>query len=115
MGRKFPYESFMPVSIELIIERLGGPEAAARLTGVGTEAVRKAFAGAWAAVPDVQWTKGKHFVHGDFGVSEWTFEGTAADGSRIETDGVDLFTFKDGKILVKNVFRKTRPNIPAAK
>ena len=81
----------------------------------GTEAVRKAFAGAWAAVPDVQWTKGKHFVHGDFGVSEWTFEGTAADGSRIETDGVDLFTFKDGKILVKNVFRKARPNIPAAK
>jgi nucleoside-diphosphate-sugar epimerase len=55
------------------------------------------------------------FVHGDFGVSEWTFEGTAADGSRIETDGVDLFTFKDGKILVKNVFRKARPNIPAAK
>jgi ketosteroid isomerase-like protein len=81
----------------------------------GTEAVRKAFAGAWTAVPDVQWTKGKHFVHGDFGVSEWTFEGTAADGSRIETDGVDLFTFKDGKILVKNVFRKARPNIPAPK
>ena len=81
----------------------------------GTDAVRKAFAGAWTTVPDVQWTKGKHFVHGDFGVSEWTFEGTAADGSRIETDGVDLFTFKDGKILVKNVFRKARPNIPAAK
>jgi tripartite-type tricarboxylate transporter receptor subunit TctC len=79
------------------------------------EAVRKAFAGAWTAVPDVQWTKGKHFVHGDLGVSEWTFEGTAADGSRIETDGVDLFTFKDGKILVKNVFRKARPNIPAPK
>src|ERR1700760_2297815 len=31
----------MPVSIESIIERLGGAEAAARLVGVGTEAVRK--------------------------------------------------------------------------
>ena len=38
-----------------------------------------------------------------------------ADGSRIETDGVDLFTFRDGKIAVKNVFRKARPNLPAAK
>jgi ketosteroid isomerase-like protein len=81
----------------------------------GTEAVRKAFAGAWGSVPDVQWLNGKHFVQGDFGVSEWTFVGTAADGSRIETDGVDLFTFRDGKIAVKNAFRKARPNLPASK
>jgi carbamoyl-phosphate synthase small subunit len=31
----------MPISIDHIIERLGGADAAARLTGVGTEAVRK--------------------------------------------------------------------------
>ena len=79
----------------------------------GREAVRKAFAAAWEAVPDAQWTNGLHVVHGDFGVSQWTFTGTAADGSRIETDGVDVFAFKDGKILVKNVFRKARPNLPA--
>ena len=54
-------------------------------------------------------------VHGDFGTSQWTFTGTAADGSRIETDGIDVFTFKDGKIQLKNVFRKARPNLPAAK
>ena len=53
-------------------------------------------------------------VAGDFGTSEWTFTGTAADGSRIEANGVDLFTFKDGKIQRKNVFRKARPNLPAA-
>ena len=56
-----------------------------------------------------------HFVQGDFGVSQWTFTGTAADGSRVETDGVDIFTFKNGKITVKNAFRKARPNIPASK
>jgi carbamoyl-phosphate synthase small subunit len=31
----------MPIDVDTIIERLGGSEAAARLTGVGTEAVRK--------------------------------------------------------------------------
>jgi ketosteroid isomerase-like protein len=80
---------------------------------VGRDAVRKAFAAAWANVPDAQWRNGRHVVHGDFGVSQWTFTGTAADGSRIETDGVDVFTFKDGRILVKNAFRKIRPNLAA--
>lgn len=80
---------------------------------VGHEAVRKAFASAWETVPDAQWIDGRHRVDGDFGVSQWTFTGTAADGSRIESDGVDLFTFKDGKIALKNVFRKARPNLPA--
>jgi hypothetical protein len=64
-------------------------------------------------MPDAQWRNGKHFVQGDFGVSEWTFTGTAADGTRVEVDGVDLFTFKGGLIHLKNVFRKTRPNLPA--
>jgi ketosteroid isomerase-like protein len=82
---------------------------------VGREAVRKAFAAAWAAVPDAQWRNGRHVVHGDFAVSQWTFTGTAADGSRIESDGVDVFTLKDGKILLKNAFRKARPNLPAAR
>lgn len=81
----------------------------------GAAAVRRAFPAAWATVPDAQWRNGKHFVHGDRGISEWTFTGTAADGTRIEVDGVDLFTFRDGKIASKNVFRKTRPNLPAAK
>ena len=44
----------MPATVHTIIERLGGPEAAARLTGVGTEAVRK-----WRqaeAVPSRHWS-----------------------------------------------------------
>jgi carbamoyl-phosphate synthase small subunit len=45
--------STMPIPIEHIIERLGGMDAAARLTGVGTEAVRK-----WRqarAIPSRHW------------------------------------------------------------
>ena len=81
----------------------------------GRDAVRKAFAAAWEALPDAQWTNGTFFVQRDFGISQWTFTGTAADGSRVETDGVDVFAFKDGKIQSKNAFRKVRPNLPAVK
>ena len=99
---------------DCVFQTAAGPDACGtRISGF--EAVRKAFAAAWQTVPDAQWTNGVHFVSGDFGTSQWTFTGTAADGSRIETDGIDVFTFKDGKIRLKNVFRKTRPNLPAVK
>ncbi|WP_326535160.1 nuclear transport factor 2 family protein [Pseudorhodoferax sp.] len=96
---------------DCVFQTAAGPDACGT-RHVGAEAVRKAFPAAWTSMPDAQWRNGKHFVHGDFGVSEWTFTGTAADGTRVETDGVDLFTFRDGKIHVKNVFRKARPNLP---
>lgn len=99
---------------DCIFQTAAGNEACG-MRHVGRSAVRGAFAAAWQTVADAQWRNGRHHVAGDFGVSEWTFTGTAADGTRIETDGVDIFTFKDGRILVKNAFRKTRPNLPAAK
>jgi ketosteroid isomerase-like protein len=104
--------SFM--SDDCVFQTAAGPDACGtRITG--REAVRRAFEAAWQTVPDAQWINGVHFVHGDFGTSQWTFTGTAADGSRIESDGIDVFTFKGGKIQLKNVFRKARPNLPAAK
>jgi carbamoyl-phosphate synthase small subunit len=41
MGNFFPYNARMPTTVDDIIDRLGGAQAAAKLTGVGTEAVRK--------------------------------------------------------------------------
>jgi carbamoyl-phosphate synthase small subunit len=41
VGNFFPYITTMPTTIDHILDRMGGPDAAARLTGVGTEAVRK--------------------------------------------------------------------------
>lgn len=97
---------------DCVFETAAGPHAyGARHSG--HTAVSAAFESAWENFPDAQWRNGRHWVSGDRGVSEWTFTGTAADGSRIEADGVDLFTFRDGKILVKNVFRKDRPRLPA--
>lgn len=95
---------------DCVFEAAAGSQACGtRYTG--REAVRDGFALAWAAFPDAQWINGRHFVCGDRGVSEWTFVGTKADGTRVHANGCDLFTFRGGKIAVKNAFRKDRPAI----
>ncbi|VWX62966.1 conserved hypothetical protein [Burkholderiales bacterium 8X] len=76
---------------------------------VGTAAVRAAFEQTFADYPDAQWRNARHFVHGDRGVSEWTFTGTrASDGREVEANGVDLFTFEGDRIRIKNSWRKQR-------
>jgi len=75
---------------------------------VGQDAVRAAFAAVFEQYPDAHWGGARHFVHGDRGVSEWTFTGTLKDGRRVEMRGCDLFTLRDDKIAVKNSFRKNR-------
>ena len=74
----------------------------------GRLAVRAGFADVWATFPDARWNNARHFVVGDRGVSEWTFTGTKAGGARVEVSGCDIFTFREGKIAVKNSFRKNR-------
>ena len=74
----------------------------------GRLAVRAAFAAVFESFPDAHWASPRHFVAGDRGVSEWTFTGTRADGTRVEVAGCDLLTFRDGRIAVKNSFRKNR-------
>lgn len=79
---------------------------------IGSEAVRAAFADVWSVFPDAHWAHARHFVQGDRAVSEWTFTGTRADGSRVEVQGCDLFTLRAGKILLKNSYRKNRTPAP---
>lgn len=93
---------------DCVFEAAAGPDACGT-RHVGREAVRTGFAQAWNTFPDARWVDGRHFVCGDRGVSEWTFIGTKADGTRVQANGCDLFTFRDGRIAVKNAFRKDRP------
>ena len=81
---------------------------------IGRDAVRAGFELAWQTFPDAAWLNPEHFVSGDRGVTESTFAGTKADGTRIEARMVDVFTFRDGKIAVKNAFRKDRPPVVSA-
>jgi ketosteroid isomerase-like protein len=82
---------------------------------VGRHAVESGFKEVWATYPDARWNSPRHFVCGDRGVSQWTFTGTRGDGTRVEVDGCDLFTFRGAKIAVKDSYRKNRPPLPAAR
>ncbi|HZM33900.1 MAG TPA: nuclear transport factor 2 family protein [Burkholderiales bacterium] len=97
-----------------VFESSAGPEACGTRYA-GRDAVRAGFAEVWKTFPDAHWGNARHFVLGDRGVSEWIFTGTKTDGSRVEVHGCDLFTFRDGKIAVKNSYRKNRPAIAAAR
>ena len=88
-------------------ESSAGPDVCGRRFS-GREAVRNGFLDVWAVFPDAHWGNARHFVHGDRGVSEWTFTGTKVDGTRVEVNGCDLFMFRDGRIALKNSYRKQR-------
>jgi taurine dehydrogenase small subunit len=75
----------------------------------GRAAVRAAYAGVFEAFPDAHWADPRHIVAGNRGVSEWTFTGTQRDGKRVEVTGCDLFTIRNGRIAIKNSYRKNRP------
>lgn len=95
---------------DCVFESSAGPDAwGTRYSG--REAVCAGFVDVWAVFPDARWGNARHFVHEDRGVSEWIFTGTRADGSRVEVHGCDLFTFRNGKIALKDSYRKSRPSL----
>jgi ketosteroid isomerase-like protein len=83
---------------------------------VGLSNVKAAFDTTFANFPDARWIpRDKDFVATDdnniwFGLSPWTFQGTRkSDGAKFDTNGVDVFTMKEGKIYLKDAFRKDVP------
>ena len=76
----------------------------------GKDSVRAAFAAVLSGMPDANWGNGRHFVLGpDYAVSEWTLTGTMNDGRRLEVNGCDFLTVRDGLITKKDSYRKQRP------
>lgn len=72
----------------------------------GTEELRSSYSALWSTFPDAAWNDVRHFVSGDRAVTEWRFTGTKADGSKVNVRGCDVFVIRDGKIAVKDTFRK---------
>lgn len=93
---------------DCIFEASAGPDVCGTRYA-GREAVRAAFIDVWNTFSDAAWKDARHFVSGERAVSEWTFTGTRADGTRVEVNGCDLFTFRGAKIALKNSYRKNRP------
>jgi hypothetical protein len=72
----------------------------------GKEGVRAGLAKRFQGIPDVHYGDDRHWVCGDFGVSEWTLTGTTVAGERIAVRGCDLLEFAGGKITRKDSFWK---------
>ncbi len=74
----------------------------------GKDAVRAGLARRVEGIPDVHYGDDRHFVSADGsrGVSEWTLTGTTTGGERLEVRGCDLWTFRDGRIVVKDSYWK---------
>jgi len=90
-----------------VFEAPRGPEPWGQRV-VGRNAVREAFAGRFAGIPDVRYTDDSHFACGDRGVSQWLLSGTTTSGDRIEVRGCDLWTFDGDSIVLKDSYWKIR-------
>ena len=75
----------------------------------GPEAIRAYFANMFEAIPDVRFSDDTHWLSADGtrGTSEWLITGTNPDGSKMVWRGCDLFTFREGKIALKDTYMKT--------
>ena len=69
---------------------------------VGKQEVRAGLAKRFEGIPDVHYGDDRHWICGDFGVSEWTLTGTSTSGQHIEVRGVDLLEFAQGKVIRKD-------------
>lgn len=69
----------------------------------GADAIHRFIAGRFAAVPDMQWTDLGTFVVGERALTEWRVRSAAAG---IDMRGCDVWTFRDGKVLVKDTYLK---------
>jgi steroid delta-isomerase-like uncharacterized protein len=68
------------------------------------EAVRDHVARIFENWPDLTFRGRRLYARDGLVVSEWTATATAKDGRRLEWDGVDVFPFRDGLILRKDVY-----------
>ncbi|MEU8247258.1 nuclear transport factor 2 family protein [Nonomuraea sp. NPDC048916] len=51
--------------------------------------------------------QGEPLILGEWAVSTWAYHFVRADGSRWSERGIDLWRFRDGKICLKDAYRKT--------
>ncbi len=103
-------ESLVSMMTEDCVFRMAMGSAPGGNEVTGREAVREAFLQTFANFPNARRIpRAPDFVVGNRGVSEWTYQATRqSDGVRFDMAGVDIFTFRDGKIAMKDTFRKER-------
>lgn len=92
-------------SEDAVLETPRGPEPWGTRY-IGKAAVREGLAGRFEGIPDVHYSKDRHMVCGNRGVSEWLLTGTTTDGEPIAVRGCDLFEFRGDQIVRKDSYWK---------
>lgn len=82
-----------------------GPEPGT--TYVGKPAIRAKLAEIFADVTISPLACGRFFPHGDTGLMEWSIDKRMPDGKTKTIRGLDLYEFRDGRITLKDSYRKT--------
>jgi uncharacterized protein YceH (UPF0502 family) len=75
-------------------------------------AVRAHIAQIFENWPDLRFTGRSLYVGDDFVVQEWTAYATHPGGTELTWEGVDIFPFKNGKILRKDVYSNASRRVP---
>ena len=75
---------------------------------VGKDEVRRGLAGRFQGLPDVHYGEAQHFIDeaAQTGISKWTVTGPTPDGTRVEANGCDFYTFRDGLVIKKDSYWK---------
>jgi uncharacterized protein YceH (UPF0502 family) len=76
------------------------------------DAVRAHIEGIFANWPDLRFTGRSLYAGEDFVVQEWTAYATHPSGTELTWEGVDIFPFRDGKILRKDVYSNASRRVP---
>ena len=77
----------------------------------GRAAIRKMLADRFKTIPDMHWKREYEYLAGDRAVTVWRVTGKGADGTALNYQGCDLYTFKDGLITAKDTYWKiVRPD-----
>ncbi|MCP5111700.1 MAG: nuclear transport factor 2 family protein, partial [bacterium] len=82
----------------------------------GPEQVRDGFAAVIANEANSNETPpppGEIHIFGDRGLSFWSYPTTGPNGETVLVEGVDVWTFANGRILTKDAYRKAFPAPPA--
>lgn len=74
----------------------------------GRENVPAALATRFEGLPDVHYGNEEHFVDAaaETGISKWKLTGTTPKGIKVEVQGCDFYTFRDGKVVRKDSYWK---------
>lgn len=74
----------------------------------GKDGVRRGLTSRFQGLPDLHYGNAEHFVDSgaDTGISKWTLTGTDLEGGKLEVNGCDFYSFRDGKVIRKDSYWK---------